>query len=94
MRIIKGNTKDNLDVKGERLIVAADRESDKLVLSVVAKVAEEMAYISELADSRVKAAQQKMHEATTETARIKDGWLFKFSDFISEITTKLKRGKL
>ncbi len=47
---------------GDELKVTAKSREDKLLLSVIAKVAEEMSYIVELADDRVKAAQRQMHE--------------------------------
>lgn len=52
-------------IDGE-LKITAERREDRLLLSVIAKVAEEMAYVAELADDRVKAAQRKMHETVAE----------------------------
>lgn len=53
---------------GDVLTITAEKQEDKLLLSVIAKTAEEMSYVSELADGRVKAAQAKMHESTVALA--------------------------
>lgn len=76
---------------GKTLVVTAENGADALHLSVVAKVAEEISYIAELADARIRDAQHKMHEATTETAGIKKGLLFKISDFLFRVESKLRR---
>jgi hypothetical protein len=57
------------------LTITAEKHEDRLALSVLAKIAEEMAYLAELSDCRVAAAQAKMHKATIELA-----------EFISEQT--------
>lgn len=53
---------------GGVLTVRSEREGDRLPLSVIVKLAEEITYVLEIDEGRVKAAQSKMHEATMELA--------------------------
>jgi hypothetical protein len=75
------------------LRVTAEKREDKLILSIIAKVTEEMSYIEELSSNRVSNAQRRMHEATEELAAIKKSWHYRALVFIGKIATKLRRAK-
>lgn len=75
---------------GNTLTVFAERKEDYLSLSVITRVAEEMAYIQFLADKRVSDAQRRMHKATEEVAAMKKGWCYSVLDIIHKMTFRPK----
>jgi hypothetical protein len=77
------------------VFITAEGDSDKLLLSVIAKMAEELSVVTEMADGRIKAAQNKMHEATTALAEYqKDTALSsRIAAWFGRIIAKLKGGK-
>lgn len=58
MKIAKEFNNDSLELY-------AGGDSDRLLISVVANLVEELRVVTEVSEQRVESAQRKMHEATT-----------------------------
>lgn len=81
------------EYKGNVLTIKAEKQADHLPMSVIVKLAEEIAYLSELADTRGDKYRHLAVSAQNDLDSVKDCWLVKVDAFFSGLFAKLKGGK-
>ncbi len=72
--------------------ITGEPDADKLGLSVIASIADEICYLTSLAESRVIQAKQEAYDAKLQTEALRDNWLLKASHRLSGFVAKLKGG--
>ena len=89
MKIVKQGHND-------ALILTADGDSDKLLLSVIANLAEELCVVTEVSEQRVELAQRKVREVITAFAGKEEPektLLVRVASWMDKVLTKPKGAK-
>lgn len=88
------------EVHGNKITITAERKEETLAVSLIQKIAEDITFVCELANEKVKEAdaaasdaQWCMDKANAEIADIKDKWWFKAAAYMGSCIENWKGGR-